>query len=109
MLPCISIHPFIHLQSYFSTATFPSLLPSFLLSFLCTPSASTHTFACGDCPDPPQSPPEFSSSFFGHVDVTGVQGTVVVGRLAQRLVKLELEDEAHKVPAKEAHEGQCWG
>lgn len=68
-----------------------------------------HTSAHGDFPDPPLSPPEFVSSLFGLVDVTGVQGTRVVGCLAQCLVKLELEDEAHKVPAKEAHEGQNWG
>lgn len=68
-----------------------------------------HTSAHGDFPDPPLSPPEFVSSLFGLVDVTGVQGTRVVGCLAQCLVKLELEDEAHKVPAKEAHEDQNWG
>ena len=90
-------------------ATF-SFLPFFFPSFLpCTPSASTHTSARGDCPDPPLSPPEFGSGLFRHVDVTGVQGTGVVGRLAQRLVKLELEDETHKVPAEEAREGEHWG
>ena len=68
-----------------------------------------HTSARDDCPNPPLSPPEFGSSFFGHVDVTGVQGTTVAGCLAQRLVKLKLEDEAHKVPAKEADEGEHWG
>ena len=68
-----------------------------------------HTSAHGNCPNPPQSPPELGSSLFGHLDVTGVQGTSVVGCLAQRLVKLELEDEAHKVPVKETHEGERWG
>lgn len=33
----------------------------------------------------------------------------MVGRLAQCLVKLELEDETHKVPAEEAREGEHWG
>lgn len=46
--------------------------------------------------------PEFCSSFFGLVDVTGVQGACMIGSLAQGLVELELQDEAHKVSAKRA-------
>lgn len=39
--------------------------------------------------------------FCGAVDVTCVQGTSVVGCLAQFFMKLELQDEADKIPAGE--------
>lgn len=51
------------------------------------PSLSCHILELGPCPG-------------GLVDVTLVQGTLVAGLLAEGLMKLELQDETHKVPAR---------
>lgn len=46
------------------------------------------------------------SCFFGLVDVTLVQGTRVPSCMAQRLMELELDDEADEVPGEERRCGR---